>query len=189
MSELDVRGMACPAPVVAVKRAIEAGDTELRVRVDDGAPRENIRRFAQNRGFTVSEEPQEGGFLLCLAGQPAAVAGSFGPGAVLLVGTDRLGDGPEELGRLLMKNFMMTLPELERLPDRIFFLNTGVLLAAAGSEVIEPLARLVERGVEVSSCGICLDYFHKKEALGVGEVTNMLVIAETLLNARSVVRL
>ena len=191
MKSLDVRGLSCPAPVVSVKRALEAGDGVLQVLLDDGAPRENVRRFAEGRGYAVQEQRVEGGYALTLSGAAAAQAqGAAGGGrAVLLVGSDRLGDGPEELGRLLMRNFIMTLLELSELPDRIFFINSGVLLAAAGSEVIEALEALGNRGVEVFSCGICLDFFGKKESLAAGGVTNMLSIAESLLAARSVVRL
>jgi selenium metabolism protein YedF len=191
MKNLDVRGLSCPAPVVSVKRALETAEGELRVLLDDGAPRENVRRFAEGRGYTVQEEPLEGGFALTLSGsapQKAATPGATG-GAVLLIGSDRLGDGPEELGRLLMRNFIMTLLDCTELPDRMLFLNTGVLLTAAGSEVIEALETLGNRGVEVLSCGICLDFFQKKELLAAGGVTNMFTIAESLLGARSVVRL
>jgi selenium metabolism protein YedF len=191
MKSLDVRGLSCPAPVVSVKRALEAGEGELRVLLDDGAPRENVRRFAEGRGYTVREEPLEGGFALTLTGaqaQEVRQAGRPG-GAVMLIGSDRLGDGPEELGRLLMRNFIMTLLELDALPDRMLFVNSGVLLTAAGSEVIEDLEALGNRGVEVLSCGVCLDYFKKKELLAAGGVTNMFTIAESLLGASSVVRL
>ncbi|MBU5615244.1 sulfurtransferase-like selenium metabolism protein YedF [Geomonas azotofigens] len=196
MNKLDVRGMACPLPVVQVKRALESAQGELHVLLDDGAPRENVKRFAQGRGYQVHEEQLEDGFAFTITGPgvtaareaapaPAAAAGP----TVMLIGSDRMGDGPEELGRLLMKNFIMTLMDLSELPDRIFFVNTGVLLAAEGSEVVETLNELGNRGVEVLSCGICLDFFKKKETLAAGGVTNMFTIAETMLAARSVVRL
>jgi selenium metabolism protein YedF len=193
MKNIDVRGMSCPAPVVSVKRALEEAGGELRVLLDDGAPRENVKRFAQGRGYQVQEEAAEGGFALTLTSsaeqqpQVQAVVGS-GP-TVLLIGSDRLGDGPEELGRVLMRNFIMTLLDVAELPDRMLFINTGVLLTAAGSEVIEALEALGNRGVEVLSCGICLDFFKKKELLAAGGVTNMFTIAESLLGARSVIRL
>jgi selenium metabolism protein YedF len=191
MNELDVRGMACPMPVVAVKRALESQQGMLRVLLDDGAPRENVKRFAQGRGYQVLEQPVEGGFALVISGEAKTQApASQGTGAsIMLIGSDRLGDGPEDLGRLLMRNFIMTLLELSELPDRMLFVNTGVLLTAAGSEVVEALEALGNRGVEVLSCGICLDYFKKKEFLVAGGVTNMLTIAESLLKARLVVRL
>ncbi|MBJ6802436.1 sulfurtransferase-like selenium metabolism protein YedF [Geomonas propionica] len=196
MNKLDVRGMACPLPVVQVKRALESTQGELHVLLDDGAPRENVKRFAQGRGYQVQEEALEDGFAFTITGPgviaareatpaPAAAAGP----TVMLVGSDRMGDGAEDLGRLLMKNFIMTLLDLSELPDRIFFVNSGVLLAAEGSEVVETLNELGNRGVEVLSCGICLDFYKKKETLAAGGVTNMFTIAETMLLARSVVRL
>ena len=191
MNSLDVRGMSCPAPVVSVKRALETAGGELRVLLDDGAPRENVRRFAEGRGYQVQEEPFEEGFACTISGseKPKAAAPERAGASVLLIGTDRLGDGPEELGHLLMRNFIMTLLELPELPDRMLFINTGVLLTARGSDVIEALQALGNRGVEVLSCGICLDFFKKKEELAAGGVTNMFTIAESLLQARSVVRL
>jgi len=192
VNSLDVRGMACPLPVVSVKRALESAEGELRVLLDDGAPRENVRRFAEGRGYRVQEEPLEGAFAFTISGaakKPEVAASERAGATVMLIGTDRMGDGPEELGRLLMKNFIITLVELPELPDRILFINTGVLLTAAGSEVIEALEALGNRGVEVLSCGICLDFFKKKESLAAGGVTNMFTIAESLLQARSVVRL
>ncbi len=192
MKTIDCRNMACPLPVVTVKRALaEAPGEALQVLLDGGAPRENVTRFAVNRGFAVTETLVEGGVALEITGEAtpakAVIGRPVGP-TVMLIASDRLGDGPEELGRLLMKNFVITLLELERLPDRILFVNSGVLLATDGSEVVEALEKLGDLGVEIFSCGICLDYFHRRNKLRVGEITNMFSIAESLLTAGSVVR-
>ena len=192
MKTIDCRNMACPLPVVTVKRALEEAPGEaLHVLLDDGAPRENVTRFAANRGFAVTETPVEGGVALEITGEAAPIKDGGGTPVgptVMLIASDRLGDGPEELGRLLMKNFIITLMDLERLPDRILFVNSGVLLATDGSEVVEALEKLADRGVEIFSCGICLDYFHRRSKLRAGEVTNMFAIAESLLAAGSIVR-
>ena len=191
MKDLDVRGMACPLPVVSVKRALEEGEGALRVLLDDGTPRENVRRFAEGRGLQVLEEPAEGGYALTLSGGGApASAGAAGPAGpvVMLFSSDRLGDGPEELGRLLMKNFIMTLTELSEPPDRMLFINTGVHLTTDGSEVLEALGALANRGAEILSCGICLDFFHKKDKLAAGQVTNLFTAAESMLKAGSFIR-
>ena len=193
MKTIDCRNMACPLPVVKVKRALEeAGGEPLQFLLDDGAPRENVSRFATNRGFTVQETPMPGGYALVIAGQgkatgnaPETKRGSL----VMLIATDRLGDGPEELGRLLMKNFLITLLDVAELPDRMLFVNTGIMLTTEGSEVLEALEKLGNQGVEVLSCGVCLDFFHRKEKLSAGSVTNMFTIAESLLQAGSVIRL
>jgi selenium metabolism protein YedF len=195
MKIIDCRNMACPVPVVTAKRALEeAGGEAVRVLVDPGAPRENVTRFAVNRGFQVEEAAVEGGIALTITGGRAASAamaqekGKAGQ-TVMLVTSDRLGDGPEELGRLLMKNFIITLLDLDGAPDRLFFVNSGVFLTTDGSDLLEALEKLGNRGVEVLSCGLCLDFFNRKDKLRAGIVTNMLTIAESLLQAGSVIRL
>lgn len=195
MKIVDCRQMACPTPVVTTKRALEeaAGET-LQVLVDPGAPRENVTRFALNRGYTVCEAEVEGGFALTIdGGKPSdPIAPSLNNQAattVMLIGSDRMGNGPEELGRLLMKNFIITLLDQDTVPDRMLFINSGVLLTTTGSEVLEALEKLGNLGVEVMSCGVCLDYFNRKKYLQAGTVTNMFTIAESLLKAGSVINL
>lgn len=194
MKTLDCRTMACPLPVVSVKRALEeAAGEPVRVLLDAGPPRENVTRFAVNRGYDVVEEPVDGGYALTIGSGgetlpvETAKEAKSGP-TVMLIGSDRMGDGADELGRLLMKNFIITLLDLDTLPDRIFFVNAGVLLTSEGSEVLDALERLGNRGVEVFSCGVCLDFYHCKEKLKAGAVTNMFTIAESLLTAGLVVK-
>lgn len=183
--------MSCPAPVIAVKKALEK-DMELEVLLDDGAPHENVVRFASNRGFEVSEKKVDDFWKLTIT--PGAVsqtaASSPSPAeTVFMITSNRLGDGPEELGRLLMKNLLFTLLETSDLPSRILFLNSGVLLTTEGSEVLEALGKLSGMGVEILSCGLCLDYFGVKEKLQAGATTNMLTTVESILSSARVIRL
>lgn len=67
MHKLDVCGLSCPFPVIQVKDAVEKGHLPLQVSVDAGAPRENIRRFAENSGLKVKEQADGPGFLLELS--------------------------------------------------------------------------------------------------------------------------
>lgn len=194
MKTIDCRNMACPAPVVTTKRALEEATPDgLEVLLDDGAPRENVTRFAKNRGYEVMEKPVDGGFALTITGGGSSIApssqGATQGSRVLLITTDRFGDGAEELGRLLMKNFIITLLDLAEAPDRMLFLNSGVHLTCEGSDVLEALETLGNRGTEILSCGICLDFFHKKDKLKAGAVTNMFTTAESLMQAASVIRL
>ncbi|SNB46056.1 sulfurtransferase-like selenium metabolism protein YedF [Geobacter sp. DSM 9736] len=193
MRSIDCRKMACPLPVVTAKRALEEGaGAPVEILVDGGAPRENVARFATTRGCTVLEREVEGGYSLTLQPERTATASltrSESKGRnVILVASDALGEGPEELGRLLMKNFIITLLDVTDLPDRMLFINRGVLLTTEGSEVLEALDQLGNRGVEVMSCGVCLDFFERREELRAGTVTNMFTIAESLLQG-PVVRL
>ena len=194
MKNLDCRNMACPLPVVTVKRALEEpGTAGVTVQLDSGPPVENVTRFARNRGYTVTESESDNGVTLVITGQgrdgEALPLPETSARRSLLVTSDRLGDGPEELGRLLMKNFLITLLESPGLPDRILFVNRAVLLAVEGSELLEALEKLEQRGVELLSCGVCLDYFHQKEALRLGKVTTMYTIVEAVMTGAGTARL
>ena len=192
MKTIDCRNLSCPAPVINVKKALQE-HAEIRVLLDDGAPRENVARFSRNRGCRVTEERDGPGWILTITAaadtlRPAAGAVSQGA-RVIMITSDRIGDGPEELGRLLMKNFIHTLLETGELPSRMLFLNAGVFLTCEGSDVLEALEKLHGMGVEIFSCGLCLDFFKIKEKLRAGATTNMLAIAEYLLAADLVIKL
>lgn len=193
MKTIDCRNMACPLPVVTVKRALESSAGEVvRVLLDDGPPRENVRRFATERGYAVEESSLPEGVALVIGGagkDEAAADVSARGGKVVLITSDRLGEGAEELGKLLMKNFIITLLDLDVVPDRMLFVNGGIFLTTEGSEVLEALEKLGNRGVEVLSCGVCLDFYHRKDKLRAGAVTNMFTIAEGLLGDRPVLTL
>jgi sulfur relay (sulfurtransferase) complex TusBCD TusD component (DsrE family) len=88
-----------------------------------------------------------------------------------------------------MRNFITTLLESAELPDRIFLVNRGVLLATEGSELLEVLEKLGNRGVEVQSCGVCLDFFGKRDAVQAGGITTMFAIVEALMAGGGAVRL
>jgi selenium metabolism protein YedF len=196
MKTIDCRGQSCPAPVIATKKALDESTEGVCVLVDDGAPRENVARFAHNRGYHVSEKSDGTTWILTVSGSEVAVTAQQLPAdkkttknTVLLISSQHLGDGPEELGKLLMKNFLFTLLETAKQPDQIVFLNSGVLLAVEGAETVEALKKLEELGVELFACGVCLDYLKQKDQLAVGKVTNMFSTAENLLDASSVIKL
>ena len=193
MKIVDCRNMTCPMPVVTVKRALEeAAGESVKVLLDDGAPRENVARFAAGRGFQVEEAREAGGYSMLISGAPGetpALQAEKRGGSVFLVASDSMGEGAEELGRLLTKNFIITLLDVTEAPERMLFLNRGIFLTTEGSEVIEALQKLADRGVEILSCGVCLDFFNRRDKLRAGSVTNMFTIAESLLRAGSVVRL
>lgn len=195
MKSIDCRGQACPAPVIATKQALEASPEGIIVLLDDGAPRENVARFARNRGYQVSENATVDGWSLSIgtagasAPEPAAQLATATGERILLITSERLGDGADNLGRLLMRTFLHTLLETDERPARILLLNSGVLLAVKGSDSLEALEALEQLGVEVAACGVCLDFYDKKEQLAVGRVTNMFSVAEQLLAAGSVIRL
>ena len=101
---------------------------------------------------------------------------------------DCMGRGDDELGHKLMKAFIFALTQQEELPATMLFYNGGAKLTVEGSPVLDDLKGLAEQGVEILTCGTCLDHFGIKDQLAVGEVTNMYVIVEKMEQAVRVVR-
>ncbi|HAD04971.1 MAG: hypothetical protein A2091_08065 [Desulfuromonadales bacterium GWD2_61_12] len=193
MTTLDCRAQQCPYPVVAARQALLAAPEQvLTVLVGDDTARQNVTRLAISLGCAVQEAPTEGGFALTLTpglrpppgGATATVSGK----TVLFIASDVMGSGNDDLGKLLLKNFLFTLTELDAAPDAIYLVNAGVKLAVHGAESREALDKLACMGTDIAACGLCLDFFHLKEELAVGRVTNMLDIAEGLLHAGRIVR-
>jgi len=169
--------------------------------VDNPTSQANVTRMAQKAGWQVRVEEKENGTYLHLSrgeaalgpapepvvkAEPAAAAGGL---SVLLFTSDKMGSGPEELGRILMRAFLHTLSEVSPLPDTMVFITDSVRLVCEGSEALDDLRALADQGVEILACGTCLGFFGLKEKLAVGEVSNMYTIAETLLQAGKVVQL
>lgn len=87
----------------------------------------------------------------------------------LLITSDTLGGGDEELGSLLMKNFIYSIARHDDKPARISFMNEGVRLCCQGSGSLTDLELLMDAGVQIRACGTCLDYLELSEQLAVGE--------------------
>jgi len=192
MKELDLRNLSCPAPVIETRKALLAEPAaSFRVLLGDDMALENVGRLARTLGYRVSPQEVEQGFGLQL--DPAAAAkvqeaAPAGGASVVFVTSEVLGRGDDELGRILLRNFLITLVEAKETPDRILFVNAGVKLACEGSEALEALEALSGKGVDIASCGLCLDFYHLKDKLRVGRVTNMLDIVENLQRAAQVIR-
>lgn len=105
----------------------------------------------------------------------------------VLITTDRVGRGDDELGRLLMRNFCYSLARAEERPAAVMLMNGGVRLACSGSEVLDDLSLLVENGVALKVCGTCLDYLKLADTLAIGEVGTMVGAVEALLGADDIV--
>ena len=107
---------------------------------------------------------------------------------VVAVGSDQMGAGAEKLGKVLIKGFLYALGQQDQLPQTILFYNGGASLTCEGSASLEDLKSLEAQGVEIMTCGTCLDFYGLTQQLRVGEVTNMYAIAEKLTGADLVVK-
>lgn len=192
MKEVDCRGMACPQPVVTAKKALdESKGKEFVLIVDNLAARDNVERFAQSQGAVVGVEEKGNDFYLRIQKSSACdLAGSAQKveKVVVYVNSNLLGIGEEALGTILMRSFLKTLLDLKPIPSKLIFINSGVRLTTEGSEVLETLKTLFEKGVEILSCGTCLDFYELKAKLKVGIISNMYDIAQSLLEADRLIR-
>ena len=109
-------------------------------------------------------------------------------GTVLGLASDAMGNGDDELGRLLMKGFFYATVEQVQLPETILFYNSGVFLTTEGSAVLNDLKELERRGVRLLSCGTCLNHYGLFDKLKVGEVTNMYELASLMFQAGKIIR-
>lgn len=195
-------GEQCPIPVVKAARALREmrSPGTLEVHVDNEIAVQNLTRMAAGHHLTarwektgereyvvtvevdapVGEAPLEEPELVC---SPAA-----GNGLVVAVDTDAMGRGSEELGRTLMKGFLFAVTQLPRLPETMLFYNGGAKLTVEGSASLEDLKKLEEQGVEILTCGTCLNFYGLTEKLAVGSATNMYAIVEKLAGATRVVK-
>lgn len=198
---IDARGLGCPKPVVLTKKAIDAGDADaIRVTVDNEIARENVARLAEGLGWSVAVEREGADINLVLTRGEGAAAARSGPATasapppgsaprvVIFVASKLFGVGEEELGRILMRAFVKTLKELDPRPAQAIFANGGVFLTTEGSDLLDDLRELERLGVEIISCGTCLDYHDLVDKLRVGRSSNMYEIASALAGADRVVK-
>ncbi|MCK5913858.1 MAG: sulfurtransferase-like selenium metabolism protein YedF [Desulfuromusa sp.] len=197
MIKLDYSQHQCPYPVVETRKQMLAKPGQiLAVLVGDRSGRDNVSRLATKMGYQTIIEAAGKGFNLTLS--PAELTESetqeqpqtstdFSGKTVIYCGSDRMGTGDDEFGRILMRNFLTTLLEMDPLPDIILFVNSGINLTTTGSEILEALKILDSRGVDLASCGLCLDFYQKMEQLEVGRTTNMFEMAEVQCQAVRVI--
>jgi len=192
MKEIDCRGMACPQPVITTKKTMEESeDREFILIVDNPAARDNVERFALSQGAKVKVEQRGNDFYLRIEKGTACdltASAQKAEKVVVYINSNLMGVGEEALGAILIRAFLKTLLDLKPLPSKLIFVNAGVRLTTEGSEVLESLKALSEKGVAILSCGTCLDFYGLKEKLRVGIISNMYDIAQSLLEADRLIR-
>lgn len=197
--KVNAKGQQCPMPLIMAKDAIEkanVGDI-VTVEVDNSTSFDNLMKMGAQKGlptsgqtfdeklFTVSftvEEPTEiePELVVC----PTEPQGD----TVVVISGDTMGAGDDALGKVLIKAFLFSLTQLDKLPDTLIFYNGGVKLVVEGAETLEDVKKLAAEGVKVLACGTCLNHYGLTEKLAVGTVSNMYEIATTMTSAAKVVR-
>ncbi len=190
--------LPCPEPVLATKKALEElpEDAILEVELNTVSSIANVQRFAKNGGYDYRVEEQSDGSTLItiIKGYLCEIAAPEGDEATpflertLFFKHDGVGEG--ELGRTLVRGFLKSLLEFEKLPRNIVFVNRGVFLTTDtqnNADVIETLKNLADRGVSIYSCGLCMDHFGiDPTTLQVGEIGNAYDTMDMLLHTEAV---
>ena len=201
---VDARGLACPLPVVNAKKAaaeMKEGGV-LTVLVDNEIAVQNLQKFAKQKGYvSTGEKKADKEYQVTIqvnvseetAEAPSEAEEVCTPdtrknGMVVVLSANVMGTGDEKLGKALMKAFVFAVTKQDVLPETILCYNTGAYLTCEGADTLEDLKSLEAEGVNILTCGTCLDFYGIKEKLAVGTVTNMYEIVEKMETAKTVVR-
>ncbi len=218
VKRIDATGLDCPAPVLKTKKAIEQDHSEeIIITVDNSAAVENVSRFLNYQNYQVSTEVK--GNVFAVTGikketdsdtgsisnennsrengsAPAEKMGkNIGEEAfdhqkiMVMIASEQMGKGDDELGSKLIKNFIKTLKEMGEDLWRLVFVNGGVKFTIDGSDILPDIKELEENGVHILVCGTCLNHFNLLERKQVGETTNMLDIVTSMQLAEKVINL
>jgi selenium metabolism protein YedF len=204
MKILDMRGQACPIPVVNAKKVLaEPDSTGATVLVDNITAVQNLEKMAKGTGcgFSYAEDGASQYRVTIVKGsnavspEPAENVSSAPPeraapengGLVVLITSDSMGRGSEELGKILVKGFIFSLAQLTPPPSAVIFLNAGARLTAEGANTVPDLKVLAEKGADIYTCGTCANYYKLTESLAVGSIVDMMLIANRLAKASRIV--
>jgi selenium metabolism protein YedF len=203
MRIVDTKGQLCPAPLIAAKKALKetpVGESFI-VLTDNQTSFDNLSRFIKdnNAGFEVNKT--DGVWTLTVTRNSVEInktkaeeyctpeISHFEKGNyVVAITSDKMGDGDDELGHLLISNFIKALKDLDKLPQHMVFYNKGVTLAIKDSPVIEHIKDLEKMGVEIHLCATCVNHYKLEKSFAAGTLSNMYSIAEIMASAGNVIR-
>lgn len=200
--EVNAVGENCPIPVVKATKALasmkEPGT--LAVRVDNEVAVENLLRLASGKGLPVKNEKLGDALYLVTMevetlpvfpaqnDTPDCEVNTVPGNTVVVISNDAMGTGDDALGRQLLKGFLYALSQQETLPKTILFYNGGAKMTCTDSPSLPDLKAMEEQGVEILTCGTCLNHYGLTEKLAVGGVTNMYAIVEKMTGASLLVK-
>ncbi|MBP1890677.1 selenium metabolism protein YedF [Clostridium moniliforme] len=189
MKTINCVGLPCPKPVIETKKYFEGIEKgEAIVIVDNEVANTNVTRFAENSGFSVKSVEEDGLFKLTISKKSEQNKEDKKDTFSIVISTDKMGEGDDALGKILMKSYMYALSESSEIPEELVFLNGGVKLVTEGTEVLDSIKELERKGTKIISCGTCLDFYGLKDKLLTGEVSNMYTIVE-IMNSKRIVKI
>ena len=183
---IDCTNLDCPMPVIKAKQFLEENENIiLDVVVDNNVAVQNLERLAKSLSLKSKSSKDGNNFVVSIEKKENIQNDEnkvilTQENQTILIKTNILGYGNDDLGATLMKGFIFTLTQSKPFPKKVMFLNSGVKLTSENEETIKNLKVLEENGVEIVSCGACLDFYNLKESVKVGSIGNMYDIVDSL---------
>jgi selenium metabolism protein YedF len=203
MRIVDTRGQQCPAPLIATRKALKDSQTgeSFTVLTDNKTSFENVSRYLKDNSILFNADEKNGIWTItvtrgvepmpaveaekyCTTGIPHLNQGDF----VIAFSSDKMGEGDDELGRLLVINFVKAVKDLDVLPSKLVFYNSGVKLGTEDSPVCDHLKEIESMGVRLYFCATCVNFYSLQEKVRLGTLSNMFEIAQALASAGNVIK-
>jgi selenium metabolism protein YedF len=203
MRIVDTKGQLCPEPLIAAKKALRETATgeSFIVLTDNQTSFDNLSRFLKDNKAEFQVNESGGVWTMTIKKTTGEVVqtkaqeycnseilhfekGNF----VVVISSDKMGEGDDQLGHLLMANFIKALKNLDELPQKMVFYNNGVKLVTSSSPVIEHLRDLEKMGVQLMLCGTCVNHYKLENNVVVGNLSNMYSIAAVMASAGNIIR-
>jgi selenium metabolism protein YedF len=203
MRIIDTKGQLCPAPLISTKRALNEtplGESFM-VLIDNETSFNNVSRFLKDNKIDFQSGEEENIWRLTITSISAnesfikkednnvsAISHFMKGDYIVVISSDKMGEGDEALGILLIGNFIGALKDLDKLPQKMVFYNSGVKLATKSSPVIETLMDLEKMGVELLLCATCVNHYSLESVVGAGTLSNMYSIAEVMASSGNIIK-
>jgi len=190
LKNINCIGLACPGPVIAIKKALDSSfQGVLEIVVDNVPARENSIRFLKSQGQEVDEIMVADDVITLIAtigesslsesavsereGVSESSATTKAKGVTYVINSEVMGRGEETLGKKLLIGFLNNLPEIDPIPETIFFYNSGINFALEGAPTLEAIRTLESHGTEILVCGTCTNFHDVTDKVGVGVLGNL----------------
>jgi selenium metabolism protein YedF len=193
----------CPGPIIAARRALKettAGESFVLI-TDNRTAFENLTSFLKDHKAEVQCVESQGVWTFTItktSGETVktrldehndnAVSHFEKGNYIVVISSDKMGEGDEKLGHILMSTYIKALKDTDKLPDKILFYNNGVKLVINTSPDIENLRDLEKMGVEILICGTCVNFYSLEQVMGAGTISNMFVMAEIMASTGKVIK-
>jgi len=190
MKEIDCRGLSYLEIIRQIKKYFNSiGEGEATILVDNELGRSNVIRFAMHQGYQTEQNNEDDRFSIHLEKRGCLEIEEDEKIFSILVTTNKLGVGDEEIGKALMQEYFATLNEFDNLPREILFLNSAVKLFDKDSEVLEEIRLLYKKGVVILISDTSLDYYNLKQDITFGEITNMYHMVIAMKKSKNLIKL